>query len=98
MRRLISIILFAAVIFVLSATNPERAEYIEWINNKTMNQSSNLLQKGILSVAGKTIFDAGTTEDDYVLFTIYKTDFSEVGMGKVTSIGVFKRFVTLSKE
>lgn len=98
MRRLISIILFAAVIFVLSATNPERTEYIEWINTKTMKQSSNLLEKGILSVAGKTIFDAGTTENDYVLFTIYKTDFSDVGMGKVTSIGVFNRFVTLSKE
>jgi hypothetical protein len=98
MKRLFSIILLLAVLFVLSATNPERSDYIEWINHKTMDQSSNLLQKGILSLAGKSIFDAGTTKKDYFLFSIYKTDFSDVGMGKVTTIGVFNQFIPLTSN
>ncbi|WP_248737514.1 DUF4359 domain-containing protein [Neobacillus rhizosphaerae] len=98
MKRLFSIILLLAVIFVLSATNPDRSEYIEWINHKTMDQSSNLLQKGILSLAGKSIFDAGTTKKDYFLFSIYKTDFSDVGRGKVTTIGVFNQFIPLTSN
>ncbi len=98
MKRLASVILFVAAIFVLSATNPERAEYIDWINHKAMDKSSNLLQKGILSIAGKSIFDAGTTRSDYFIFSIYETDFSEVGMGKVKSIGIFHRFIPISKE
>ncbi|MFK9090255.1 DUF4359 domain-containing protein [Bacillus salipaludis] len=96
MKRLGSIILSIFIIFVLSATNPERAEYIDWINHKTMEQSSNLIKKGILSVAGKSIFDAGTTKSDYFVFSIYKTDFSDAGMGKVTTIGIFNQFIPLS--
>ena len=96
MKRLVSIVLSILIIFILSATNPERNEYIDWINHKTMEQSSNLLKKGILSVSGKSIFDAGTTKSDYVVFSIYKTDFTDVGMGKVTTIGIFNQFIPLS--
>ncbi|MBO0961658.1 DUF4359 domain-containing protein [Neobacillus sp. MM2021_6] len=97
MKRLSSIILSIFIIFVLSATNPERAEYLDWINHKTMDQSSNILKKGILSVAGKSIFDAGTTKSDYLVFSVYKTDFTDVGLGKVTTIGVFNQFIPLNK-
>jgi hypothetical protein len=97
MKRLFSLILAVVVLFVLSATNPERAQYVDWINHKTMEQSSNLLEKGILSLAGKSIFDAGTTKSDYVVFSIYKTDFTEVGLGKVTTIAIFNHFIPLSQ-
>jgi len=96
MKRLVSLFLPVVVIFVLSATNPERGEYIDWINHKTMEQSSNLIKKGILSLAGESIFDAGTTKSDYVIFSVYKTDFTDVGMGKVTTLGIFNRFIPLS--
>ncbi|WML41254.1 DUF4359 domain-containing protein [Neobacillus sp. OS1-2] len=96
MKRLGSIILSIFIIFVLSATNPERSDYLDWINHKTMDQSSNILKKGILSVAGKSIFDAGTTKSDYLVFSVYKTDFTDVGLGKVTTIGVFNQFIPLS--
>lgn len=98
MRRILSLILLIAVIYVLSNTNPSRTEYIDWINHKKMDQSSNILQKGILSVAGKPIFDAGTTQKDYFVFSIYKTDFSDAGMGKLTTVGVFNRFFTVAEE
>ncbi|WML59021.1 DUF4359 domain-containing protein [Neobacillus sp. PS2-9] len=98
MKRLVSIILFIVVIYVLSETNPNRSEYVDWINHKTMDQSSNLLQKGVLSVAGKSIFDMGTTQEDYFIFTVYKTDFSKVGMGEVTSVGIFNRFIPISSK
>jgi len=99
MKRLVPIIVLIAVLYVLSTTNPGRTAYIEWINHKTMDKSSNLLEKGVLSLAGKSIFDAGTTQKDYVIFSVYKTDFSDIGMGKVTSVGIFNKFITIpSKE
>src|SRR3954471_24818751 len=97
MKRLFPIIILAAVIYVLSTTNPGRTAYIDWINHKTMDKSTNLIEKGVLSLAGKSIFDAGTTKKDYFIFSVYKTDFSEVGMGKTTSIGIFNKFITISK-
>ena len=96
MKRFASIIILVVVFFVLSSTNPGRAAYIDWINHKTMDESSNLLQKGILSVAGKSIFDAGTKKSDYYIFTIYETDFTDVGLGKVKSIGILNKFFPLS--
>jgi hypothetical protein len=97
LKRILSIIVIILVIFVLSVTNPDRKGYIDWMNNKSMNESSNLFEKGILSVAGESFFDAGTTRKDYFIFSIYNTDFSEVGMGKSTSIGIFNKFFSLSK-
>jgi|1185.fasta_scaffold1296819_1 hypothetical protein len=96
LRRFFSLILLVVIIYVLSATNPGRSAYIDWINHKSMDQSSNLLKRGILSIAGKSIFDAGTTKSDYVVFSIYKTDFSDVGMGKMTTLGIFNEFIPLS--
>ncbi|MBV7505693.1 DUF4359 domain-containing protein [Bacillus sp. sid0103] len=96
MRRLFPIVVFIAVILILSVTNPGRSAYIDWVNHKTMDKSSNLIEKGVLSLAGKSIFDAGTTQKDYFIFSIYKTDFSEVGLGTVTSIGIFNKFITIS--
>ncbi|WP_413306975.1 hypothetical protein AA0X95_06785 [Bacillus sp. 1P10SD] len=98
MKRLVSIILLIVVIYVLSETNPTRSEYVDWMNHKAMDQSSNLLQKGVLSVAGKSMFDMGTTQEDYFIFTVYKTDFSKVGMGEVTSVGIFNRFIPISSK
>jgi hypothetical protein len=98
MKRLVPIIILIVVIFVLSTTNPGRTAYIDWINHKTMDKSSNLIEKGVLSLAGKSIFDAGTTQKDYFIFSVYKTDFSDVGLGKVTSIGIFNKFISISKK
>jgi hypothetical protein len=98
MKRLFPIIILIAVIYVLSTTNPGRTAYIDWINHKTMDKSSNLIEKGVLSLAGKSIFDAGTSHKDYLIFSVYKTDFSDVGLGKVTSIGVFNKFITISEK
>jgi hypothetical protein len=98
LRKILSIILIVLVIFVLSETNPDRKQYVDWMNNNAMTKSTNFIEKGILSVAGESIFDAGTTQKDYFIFSIYKTDFSEVKMGTVTSIGLFNKFFTISKK
>lgn len=98
MKRIVPIIILIAVIYVLSTTNPKRSAYIDWVNHKTMDKSSSLIQKGVLSLAGESIFDAGTTQKDYFIFTIYKTDFSEVGFGTVMSIGIFNKFIMISSK
>jgi hypothetical protein len=79
MKRIVSIILLIVFVFVLSATNPERSAYIEWINHAALDQSSNILEKGILSLAREKVFEMDTTESNYFVFSIYKTDFSEIG-------------------
>jgi len=98
MKRIVTIICLVAVLFILTKTNPPRSEYVAWINQKAMDKSSNILEKGIFSLAGKPIFDMGTTQKDYYLFTIYKTDFSSVGMGEVKSIGIFNQFIPISSS
>ncbi|MEH7081517.1 DUF4359 domain-containing protein [Neobacillus drentensis] len=98
MKRIVPIIILIALIYVLSTTNPKRSAYIDWVNHKTMDKSSNLIEKGVLSLAGESIFDAGTTQKDYFIFSIYKTDFSEVGFGKVTSIGILNKFITIKSS
>lgn len=98
MKKIISIILLIVIVFVLSETNPGRSQYVEWITHETMDQSSNILEKGILSLAGEKVFDMGTTKSDYFIFSVYKTDFSEIGLGQVTCIGIFNKFVPISKN
>ncbi|MFB3161093.1 DUF4359 domain-containing protein [Neobacillus sp. 179-J 1A1 HS] len=98
MKKVISIILLIVIAFVLSETNPGRSQYVEWITHEAMDQSSNILEKGILSLAGEKVFDMGTTEKDYFIFSVYKTDFSEIGLGQVTSIGIFNKFIPISKN
>jgi hypothetical protein len=98
MKRIVTIICLVAVLFILTKTNPPRADYVDWINHKATDKSSNILKKGIFSFAGKSIFDMGTTETDYFIFTIYKTDFSSVGMGKVKCIGVLDKFIPISSK
>jgi hypothetical protein len=97
-KKVISIILLIVIVFVLSETNPGRSEYIEWITHKAMDQSSNILEKGILSLAGEEVFDMGTTEKDYFILSVYKTDFSEIGLSQVTCIGFFNTFIPISKD
>jgi hypothetical protein len=97
-KKVISIILLIVIVFVLSETNPGRSEYIEWITHKAMDQSSNILEKGILSLAGEEVFDMGTTEKDYFILSVYKTDFSEIGLSQVTCIGFFNTFIPISKN
>jgi hypothetical protein len=97
-KKVISIILLIVIVFVLSETNPGRSEYIEWITHEAMDQSSNILEKGILSLAGEEVFDMGTTESDYFIFSVYKTDFSEIGLSQITCIGFFNTFIPISKN
>ena len=95
LRRLVTIICLIVVLYILSETNPTRSEYVEWINHKTVDESSSILEKGIFKLAGKSIFDMNTTQKDYVFFTVYKTDFSTTGMGVIQAVGVFNHFIEI---
>lgn len=98
MRKLIAILCFVGLLYFLSETNPNRTEYVEWINDKTLNESSGFLEKGVISLVGEAFFDAATSRKDYFAFSIYTTDFSDIGKGKIKSIGVFNQFIPISKK
>lgn len=98
MKRIIYIICLVVFVFFLTQTNPTRSEYVTWMNEKTLNESSNLFEKGVISLVGETFFDASTTQSNYYLFSIYTTDFGEFGKGKIKSIGIFNQFFSITQK
>jgi hypothetical protein len=97
MRRLFSLVIVIVLLYFLMATNPSRTEYVEWLNNKALDQSSNILEKGVISLVGKQVSDAMTTRKNYYFFSLYTTDYTDFGQSKITSIGIFNQFITISK-
>jgi hypothetical protein len=97
MKRFISVVILLGVLFLSYQTNPSRSEYVEWLNNKALDQSTNVLERGVISLVGKQVSDAMTTRKDYYIFSIYTTDLTDLGQGKMTSIGIFNQFFTFSK-
>jgi hypothetical protein len=97
MRKIIYFICLLGILFFLTETNPTRSEYVTWVNEKTLNESKNVLARGVISLVGETVFEASTTHKDYHLFSVFTTDFSDVGKGKWKSIGVFNQFITFSQ-
>jgi hypothetical protein len=61
-------------------------------------ESTNLFEKGIISLVGKTFLDASTTQANYYIFTVYTTDFSYYGKGKMKSIGIFNQFIPIGQS
>jgi hypothetical protein len=98
MKNLIKLLLVAVVVFVLVETNPSKPEYVDWLKQKTMNESSSLLEKGTISLFGKTVFDMGTKRTDYFVFSYYDTDLTDIGAGEVKCIGLFNHFIPVSKK
>jgi hypothetical protein len=98
MRRLVYFICFIFLVYFLTESNPSRSEYVNWIQERALNESSNFLEKGIISLVGEAFFEGATSRQDYYLFSIYTTDFSNVGKGKIKSIGIFNQFIPLSEE
>ncbi|MHC0037510.1 DUF4359 domain-containing protein [Pseudoneobacillus sp. C159] len=98
MSRLVFFICLVFLVFCLTETNPTRSEYVNWLNERALNESSNFLEKGVISLVGETYFDATTSRRDFYLFSIYTTDFSGIGKEKMQSLGIFNQFIPLSQS
>lgn len=81
--------------FYWQTTNPTKFAYISWMKEQLMaNQSSGVLEKGFVTLFGTTLFENTTTNSNYGIFSIYKTEFNG---DKMTTIGIFNNFVPISE-
>lgn len=96
MNKRISII-FICFIFLLvgTITNPNKSDYINWATEKIQSQGTGTLQKGLLNFFGEKMVSNTTTSKNFIMFSIYSTDF---GDEKLTTLGLFKNFITIDKQ
>ena len=90
------IILSIISILILSCafTNPNKKEYINWAMESMQSNTTDILERGLVSFLGKTIISDTTTSKNYILFSIYKT---EIDDEKLTTLAIFKNFIPINK-
>lgn len=89
----LKIILFLFVLALMAMTNPSKSDYVSWLNEKAMAQS-NGLEKGLVVLMGKTVFESATTVNDYVFFSVFTTETN----GSFKVIGVFHNFIPIKES
>jgi len=84
MRKLILI----SALVILAYTNPPKSNYIEYTKQQILGHN----HSGIISMFADPLIDRTTTENDLGIATIYTTYYGE---RKVTTLGMFNRFIPL---
>ena len=84
MRKLILI----SALVILAYTNPPKSNYIEYTKQQILGHNPS----GIVSMFADPLIDRTTTEKDLCIATIYTTYYGE---RKVTTLGMFNRFIPL---
>lgn len=91
-KRYILTFLLCFILLVSIITNPsDKDEYGDWITTQFTKKEGAIL--GFLS--GK-VTEYGTTKKDYVLFTIYKTNYDN-NKKPMVAIGVFNNFIWINE-
>jgi hypothetical protein len=89
------IIFIAMILIAFSAilTNPKKEDYVTWLKETAVKQSTNSLEKGLVSFLGGPLL--GTTQThNYVFFTIYDTN---IDKDNIKVIGVFNNFIPIAE-
>ncbi|WP_102346838.1 DUF4359 domain-containing protein [Bacillus sp. Marseille-P3661] len=87
-------ILIAVLVFVAlfgAITNPSKADYVDWAKTQ-VNQESGI----IVGFIGGAIFDNYTTQNNYGVFSVYKTAMGE--NEDITAVGLFGNFIWLGQS
>jgi TonB family protein len=83
--------LFSGFLF---ATNPTKEDYANWAKEQVASESQNPAEKLMVAALGGMFVDATTTREDFIIFSIYKTD--PGNNAKFTTLGILRHFVLLS--
>jgi len=81
-------LIFVVVLVLLASTNPDKSNYIEYTKQQILGHNPS----GIVSMFADPLIDRTTTEKDLCIATIYTTYYGE---RKVTTLGMFNRFIPL---
>jgi hypothetical protein len=85
------------LIFFISliGANPTREEYNHWVTEQVMDGQNSIVQ-GIVNWVSEPILNATTTQTDYIIFSIYETDLSLLGIENIVVIGIWNQFIPIS--
>jgi len=87
MRR--ALLVLALVLVLLAATNPGKAEYVEWAKARATEASQDsTLGKWLVSALGGSVIDAATEVTNCWLFTVFRS-------GDMVTVGILRQFVPL---
>lgn len=95
MKKVFILIIFLFIVVLLAVTNPQKTDYVNWAIERETNQSQDILSKGVINLLGKPLIEQFTVKEDYVLFSIYTTNFDGNG---IKTIGILKNFINLDSQ
>lgn len=82
-------LVLALVLIILAATNPGKAEYVEWAKARAMDASEDSsLGRWLVSALGGSVIDAATEVTNCWLFTVFRS-------GDMVTVGILRNFVPL---
>jgi hypothetical protein len=101
MKKLLLVVVLLAV--ALYATNPDKADFIEWAQEKLQERLEGDAEEGSLgAVLGDVMGNLGgkmaagiTTADNYYLCSVYTVD---MGKEDYKYLGIFKIFIPLQAD
>lgn len=77
----------------MAVTNPTKEEFVTWAQEKAEEQSEGFIEKGLVSFFGESHIENSTTDNDYLVLTVFKTKVNEDYT--VITIGMFKNFLPI---
>lgn len=83
------ILIFLVIILVI--TNPTKAEYIEWVKQQVAVSSNTDFERAIVYLIGNSLLDSTTFTQNFVIFTLFKTNIDE--SHSYIAIGILKNFI-----
>lgn len=97
MKKLVVVICIMFVVILMVMTNPNKSDYVNWIQESSIAQTNNSLGKGLIALIGNPVFNSSTLSKNFVLFSIYKT--SVIGDTGTTSVlAVANNFIPFTEK
>ena len=89
----VSTIILTVIIVTAFATNPSKSEYVSWLKDRELNQSTNIVEYYAISALGNSVLSTTTEQSNYLLFSVFKI---KLGNDELKIIGLFNKFISLN--
>lgn len=86
------VVILGLLIF-MGVTNPTKAEFVSWVEQRAIEQSDGLIEKGLLYLTAETWADSLTKTNDYIIFSTYTMLMPDGN--EITYVGGFSSFLPI---
>lgn len=94
-QRMFLLVAGISVLVLLTATNPTQSDYDLWAAGNLSGRSGNpLVKASAISMVGPPVIDQITESKNYLLFSVYDTNYRDDGF---QTIGIFNHFIVVKK-